>query len=378
MLTIPAGRRAAVVAGVRTPFAKSGTVLKDVTAVTLARYAARELLARTDLAGSEVDEVIFGQVIPSVLVPNLAREVSLLPQFPKTIPAYTPEPRLRLRRPGHRQRRRPDHARPGRRGRGRRGRIALGHPDPPFAPLQRAAGRGQQGAESRPAARHSRQAAPARPRPGHAGHRRAVHRRVHGAVRREDGEGERHPPRGAGPHRAAEPPAGRGRDRRRPAAGGDRAVVRRPRHGRGAHQRQRRPRRHLARGARQAEAGVRPALRLGHGRQRLAAHRRRRRGADDDRRKGAGARLPAARHRAELRRGRRRSRLAAPDGPGLRGAEGARARRHRLERPRARRDARGLRGAGALEHPGLGLEGVGRAPRARGAGGRGRTGTSRT
>jgi acetyl-CoA acyltransferase len=89
MLTIPAGRRPAVVAGVRTPFAKSGTVLKDVSAVTLARYAARELLARTDLAGSEVDEVIFGQVIPSVLVPNLAREVSLLPQFPKTIPAYT-------------------------------------------------------------------------------------------------------------------------------------------------------------------------------------------------------------------------------------------------------------------------------------------------
>jgi acetyl-CoA acyltransferase len=89
MLTIPAGRRAAVVSGVRTPFAKSGTALKDATAVALARHATKELLYRTDLAGSEVDEVIFGQVIPSVLVPNLAREVSLLPQFPKTIPAYS-------------------------------------------------------------------------------------------------------------------------------------------------------------------------------------------------------------------------------------------------------------------------------------------------
>ena len=89
MLTIPAGRRAAVVAGVRTPFAKSGTALKDVTAVTLARHATKELLYRTGLPGSEVDEVIFGQVIPSVLVPNIAREVSLLPQFPKTIPAYS-------------------------------------------------------------------------------------------------------------------------------------------------------------------------------------------------------------------------------------------------------------------------------------------------
>jgi len=89
MLTIPAGRRAAVVAGVRTPFAKSGTALKDATGVTLARHATKELLYRMNLPGSEVDEVIFGQVIPSVLVPNLAREVSLLPQFPKTIPAYS-------------------------------------------------------------------------------------------------------------------------------------------------------------------------------------------------------------------------------------------------------------------------------------------------
>lgn len=83
------GRRVAVVAGLRTPFAKSGTVLKDVAAVELARFVARELLYRADLAGADVDEVIFGQVVPSVLVPNVAREVSLLPQFPRTIPAYS-------------------------------------------------------------------------------------------------------------------------------------------------------------------------------------------------------------------------------------------------------------------------------------------------
>lgn len=55
----------------------------------MARHAARELLYRTNLDGREVDEVIFGQVIPSVLAPNVAREVSLLPQFPKSIPAYS-------------------------------------------------------------------------------------------------------------------------------------------------------------------------------------------------------------------------------------------------------------------------------------------------
>jgi acetyl-CoA acyltransferase len=83
------GRRVAIVGGCRTPFAKAGTAFRDVSAVDLARHAARELLARTEIPPAEVDQVIFGQVIPSVLVPNVAREVSLLPQFPKTIPAYS-------------------------------------------------------------------------------------------------------------------------------------------------------------------------------------------------------------------------------------------------------------------------------------------------
>lgn len=82
-------RRAAIVAGVRTPFARSGTVFRDVSARELARHAARELLYRTELAGNEVDEVIVGQVVASPLAPNVAREVSLLPQLPRTIPAYT-------------------------------------------------------------------------------------------------------------------------------------------------------------------------------------------------------------------------------------------------------------------------------------------------
>ncbi len=82
-------RRVAVIAGYRTPFSKAGTDLKDARAVDLARHAARELLERTDLDGRTVDEIVFGQVVPSPLVPNVAREVSLLPQFPKEIPAYS-------------------------------------------------------------------------------------------------------------------------------------------------------------------------------------------------------------------------------------------------------------------------------------------------
>jgi acetyl-CoA acyltransferase len=83
------GRRVAIVAGVRTPFLKSGTAFRDVSAVTLARHAARELLFRSEIDGREVDEVIFSQVVPSVLAPNVAREVSLLPQLLPSVPAYT-------------------------------------------------------------------------------------------------------------------------------------------------------------------------------------------------------------------------------------------------------------------------------------------------
>lgn len=80
-------RRVAVVAGCRTPFCRAGTDFKDLSAVQLARKAVVELVHRANLDGGQVDEMYFGQVISSPLAPNLAREVSLLPQFPKNIPA---------------------------------------------------------------------------------------------------------------------------------------------------------------------------------------------------------------------------------------------------------------------------------------------------
>jgi acetyl-CoA acyltransferase len=64
-------------------------VFRDLTAVDLAKLATRELLARTEVDPRTVDQVVFGQVLPSALAPNVAREVSLLPQFPRTIPAHS-------------------------------------------------------------------------------------------------------------------------------------------------------------------------------------------------------------------------------------------------------------------------------------------------
>ena len=82
------GRRVAVIEGCRTPFCRSGTVFNDVSAVDLARHAALEVIQRAELDPGIVDLVVMGQVVQSPLAPNLAREVSLLPQFPKEVPAY--------------------------------------------------------------------------------------------------------------------------------------------------------------------------------------------------------------------------------------------------------------------------------------------------
>src|SRR3954465_6431108 len=83
------GRRVAIIAGVRTPFAKAGTVLKDLSAIDLGKRCVAELIQRAQLDGSLVDAVVYGTVVPSVLAPNIAREVSLLPMLPKGVQAFT-------------------------------------------------------------------------------------------------------------------------------------------------------------------------------------------------------------------------------------------------------------------------------------------------
>jgi len=89
MLTTIPGRRVAIVAGVRTPFVKAGTSFKNMSAIDLGKLTVAELLQRADLDGKEVSALVFGTVIPSVLAPNIAREVSLIPQLPKGCEAYT-------------------------------------------------------------------------------------------------------------------------------------------------------------------------------------------------------------------------------------------------------------------------------------------------
>lgn len=81
--------RVAVVAGLRTPFAKMGTDLKTMTALQLGEAVVQELLQRTELRADEIDALVFGQVIPSLTGPNIAREIVLGLGLAASIDAYS-------------------------------------------------------------------------------------------------------------------------------------------------------------------------------------------------------------------------------------------------------------------------------------------------
>lgn len=83
------GRRVAIIDGCRTPFSKSGTSFRNLSAIELGTHAVRELLLRTDLAPTEVDELIYGTVIQSPLAPNIAREVGLAAGLPPSVSAHS-------------------------------------------------------------------------------------------------------------------------------------------------------------------------------------------------------------------------------------------------------------------------------------------------
>jgi acetyl-CoA acyltransferase len=83
------GRRAAIVAGLRTPFVKEGTDFKSLSAVDLGALLVNELVARSGLPVSTFDMVTFGQVVPSKLVSLIGREIVLRTQLPRSVEAHT-------------------------------------------------------------------------------------------------------------------------------------------------------------------------------------------------------------------------------------------------------------------------------------------------
>jgi acetyl-CoA acyltransferase len=83
------GRRVAIVAGLRTPFLRSGGDFRDLSAVDLGALLVNELVARSGIPLRDFDALVFGQVIPSPLSSLVAREVVLRSELPRTLPAHT-------------------------------------------------------------------------------------------------------------------------------------------------------------------------------------------------------------------------------------------------------------------------------------------------
>jgi len=74
---------------VRTPFTRAGSAFKSISAIELGKLCVAELIQRSNLSGKEVDALVFGTVIPSVVAPNIAREVALMPLLPKGVQAFS-------------------------------------------------------------------------------------------------------------------------------------------------------------------------------------------------------------------------------------------------------------------------------------------------
>src|SRR5262247_1933575 len=82
-------RRVAILAGLRTPFVKAGGPFRDLSALDLGKLVVAELLERTAVRPTDIDQVVFGQVVPSVSAPNIAREIVLGAGMPHTVDAYS-------------------------------------------------------------------------------------------------------------------------------------------------------------------------------------------------------------------------------------------------------------------------------------------------
>ena len=81
--------RVAIVAGLRTPFARQCGYLKHLTAIELGQLVVSELLARTEIDPQLVERVVYGQVMMLPEAPNIAREVVLGTNLPVTTDAYS-------------------------------------------------------------------------------------------------------------------------------------------------------------------------------------------------------------------------------------------------------------------------------------------------
>ncbi|MDY6926137.1 MAG: acetyl-CoA C-acyltransferase FadI [Pseudomonadota bacterium] len=76
-VTTRSGDRIAIVAGLRTPFAKMASYFHGVPAVDLGKMVVNELLVRNAVDPKLVEQLVYGQVVQMPEAPNIAREIVL-------------------------------------------------------------------------------------------------------------------------------------------------------------------------------------------------------------------------------------------------------------------------------------------------------------
>jgi acetyl-CoA acyltransferase len=77
MVTPPKGRRAVVVAGLRTPFVKAFAEFLKMDTIALGDATVRALLDKIQLDSQHLEAIVWGGVILPGLAPNVAREIAL-------------------------------------------------------------------------------------------------------------------------------------------------------------------------------------------------------------------------------------------------------------------------------------------------------------
>jgi acetyl-CoA acyltransferase len=78
-----------IIDGLRSPFAKAGTALKDMKAVTLGVHVLRDLLYKLNLDPKTIDEVSIGNTGNPEDAANISRVIALESGIPQNVPAYT-------------------------------------------------------------------------------------------------------------------------------------------------------------------------------------------------------------------------------------------------------------------------------------------------
>ncbi len=81
--------RIAIVATIRSPFCKANGVFKGIEADDLGAFVVKELVARSGIDPSLIDEVVFGNVIQPPHATNIARVVAVKAGLPDHVPAIT-------------------------------------------------------------------------------------------------------------------------------------------------------------------------------------------------------------------------------------------------------------------------------------------------